>query len=63
MKCMARPRSKKRVTFYNKVLIKIYIREETRKEKIERLQELNKKYIKLLKLYEDQKKINNNIIK
>lgn len=63
MKCMSRPRSKKRVTFYNKVLVKIYIRDETRKEKIERLQELNKKYIKLLKLYEDQKKINNNIIK
>lgn len=58
MNCFSRPRRNKLVTFNNKIRIRFYEREESRKEKIERLQKLNNEYMKLLKLYEEKNKIN-----
>jgi|TARA_R100000482_G_scaffold58289_1_gene21157 hypothetical protein len=55
MNCFSRPPRNRKVTFNNKVRCKIYIREESRKEKLIRLRDLHNEY--------QNGKINNDVVK
>lgn len=63
MNCFSRPQRIRKVTFNNKIRIRLYEREETRNEKLKRLEKLNNEYMKVLKLIEMREKNKCKIIK
>lgn len=63
MNCFSRPQRTRKVTFNNKIRIRLYEREETRNEKLKRLEKLNNEYMKVLKLIEMREKNKCKIIK
>lgn len=63
MNCFSRPQRIRKVTFNNKIRIRFYEREETRNEKLKRLEKLNNEYMKVLKLIEMREKNKCKIIK